>query len=116
MAIRRSGEREAFWRERVREQAESGLSVRRFCQTRGLSEASFYAWRRTLQERDRAAAPAFVPVTMIPTVVPAAGVSAGGGEIVLELRGGRRMRLPETMPPQRVAVLIHALEASEAAR
>lgn len=83
--------------------------MRRFCQARGLSEPSFYAWRRTLREREAAAAPAFVPVT----VLPSAGV---GGEIVLELRGGRRMRLPETMPPQRLVALIQALEASEAAR
>lgn len=107
MAMRRSGERAAFWREQVREQAAGGLTVRRFCQARGLSEPSFYAWRRTLREREAAAAPAFVPVTVVPAV---------GGEIVLELRGGRRMRLPETMPPQRVVALIQALEASEAAR
>ena len=55
MANLRSAEREAFWRSEVARQAASGVSVRRFCKERGLSEPSFYAWRRTLQERDSAA-------------------------------------------------------------
>lgn len=41
MAKQRSGEREAFWREQVRRQAASWLSVRRFCEEKGLSEPSF---------------------------------------------------------------------------
>lgn len=49
---KRSVEKERFWREVVAEQGESGLSVRAFCQRKGISENSFYAWRRELKRRD----------------------------------------------------------------
>jgi transposase-like protein len=45
-------EREAFWRLAVSEQRASGLSVRAFCRREGLSDASLYAWRRRLAERE----------------------------------------------------------------
>src|SRR6187401_66176 len=97
MAKQRSGEREAFWREQVRRQAASRLSVRRFCEEKGLSEPSFYAWRRTLSQRDEAVqVPEFLPVMIAPHV---AGSSS---RITIELRGGRVMHLPETMATERV--------------
>ena len=49
----RSAEKEACWRERLQNQAGSGLSVRAFCRREGLSEPSFYSWRRELGKRDR---------------------------------------------------------------
>jgi transposase-like protein len=39
------------WRERVAAQEQGGLSVRRFCKEQGLTEHSFYAWRRRLREQ-----------------------------------------------------------------
>ena len=38
------------WRERIAEQARSGLSVKQFCKERGLTECTFYAWRKRLHE------------------------------------------------------------------
>ncbi|WP_145253546.1 IS66 family insertion sequence element accessory protein TnpA [Planctomycetes bacterium Pan216] len=49
----RCAEKEAYWRKVVHRQEESGQSVRRFCREEGISEASFYGWRRELQRRDR---------------------------------------------------------------
>ena len=37
-----------FWEEAIRLWAESGLSVREFCNREGLAEHSFYSWRREL--------------------------------------------------------------------
>jgi len=37
------------WRERVAEQARSGLSVKQYCKKQGLTECSFYAWRKRLR-------------------------------------------------------------------
>lgn len=120
MAMRRSEGREAFWRGEVGRQATSGLSVRRFCEERGLSEPSFYAWRRTLQERDQAttqqvAGPAFVPVLLAPQAgASPTSVSAAlphRERITIELRGGRVVHLPETMAPERVVALLCGLEA-----
>ena len=51
MARKRSAEKERFWRDIVRRQAGSGLSVRRFCADEGISPPSFYAWRKRLRER-----------------------------------------------------------------
>ena len=38
------------WAERVAAQQSSGLSVKQFCREQGLTECSFYAWRKRLQE------------------------------------------------------------------
>ncbi len=108
MANLRSAEREAFWRSEVARQAASSVSVRRFCKERGLSEASFYAWRRTLQERDRAGLPAFLPVV----VASQASASPTSGHITIELRGGRVVHLPESMATERLVALLCGLEAS----
>lgn len=57
----RRGERdrgkERFWRRVLRQWRGSGQSVRAFCATHQLSEASFYGWRQTIAARDRQAAP-----------------------------------------------------------
>jgi transposase-like protein len=38
------------WRERIAEQQGSGLSVKQFCQDRGLASWLFYKWRKQLRE------------------------------------------------------------------
>lgn len=48
----RESDKETFWRRTLKEQADSGQNVRAFCRARGLTEPSFYAWRRTIAERD----------------------------------------------------------------
>lgn len=52
---RRNEEKERFWRQVVGGHAGSGLSVRQYCTDRGVSEPSFFAWRRELTQRDAAA-------------------------------------------------------------
>jgi len=51
MAGKSNGETELRWREIVKRQAGSGISVREFCVTEGVSAPSFYAWRKKLRER-----------------------------------------------------------------
>ena len=38
------------WAERIAAQRRSGMSVKQFCKEQGLTEYSFYAWRKRLQE------------------------------------------------------------------
>jgi hypothetical protein len=47
--------KERFWRRMLRlfRQRRPRLAVRSFCVAYGLPEASFYAWRRTIAERDQ---------------------------------------------------------------
>jgi hypothetical protein len=99
--------REAKWRRILARQDKSGLSVRGFCQRERLPESAFYAWRRTIQHRDvqRTPAPAFVPL-MVQTD------AAADGAVIVQLRGGRVLRLPLSMPPAQLAALVHAIERS----
>ena len=51
------GERAAIpktdaWAERIAAQQRSGDSVKQFCKEQGLTEGSFYAWRKRLQKRE----------------------------------------------------------------
>ena len=40
------------WRERIAEQAHSGVSIKQFCNERGFSAWSFYCWRKRLRETE----------------------------------------------------------------
>jgi hypothetical protein len=122
----RDPKRERFWREALRRHKGSGLTVRAFCAGEQLAETAFHAWRRILRERDverrqdRAVAPATVvappPVTpapaFVPVVVREAGRPAPAADVVIELRGGRSMRLPASMPVEQVARLVRAIEGA----
>ena len=51
------GERAAIpksdeWTERIAAQQRSGISVKQFCKEQGLTEGSFYAWRKRLQKKE----------------------------------------------------------------
>lgn len=57
-AQRRDPHKERYWRRLLRLWRRSGLTGRDFCAQHGLSEPSFYAWRRELARRDQEATPA----------------------------------------------------------
>lgn len=111
--------KERGWRDLVKRQAASGLSVRAFCQREGLSQASFYGWRRTIGQRDgtqRIQSPSAQPqLTQSPAFVPI--VVTGGPRretgFVIELIGGRVLRLPEAIAAQRLVELVLTLEAAD---
>ena len=50
----RNLEKERFWRQLLEGHAGSGLSIRQYCTDRGVSQPSFFAWRRELARRDSA--------------------------------------------------------------
>lgn len=118
-STKRDAGREAFWRDVLRRQAGSGLSVRAFCRRDKLGGSNLYAWRRTIAQRDQEKAsstkrkgkakrpkssPAFVPVAVKGRLEDEAG-------IIIELDGWRRLRLNEAIEPERLASIVHALEA-----
>ena len=45
----RTSSKSEQWRERIAEHERSGISVKQFCKERGLTECSFYAWRKRLR-------------------------------------------------------------------
>src|SRR5258708_8525427 len=40
------------WAERIAAQQRSGISVKQFCKEQGVTEGSFYAWRKRLQKKE----------------------------------------------------------------
>lgn len=57
----RSGVKEQVWRGHIERQAAGRLSIRAYCAQHGVSEPSFYAWRRELARRDRQASSSAKP-------------------------------------------------------
>lgn len=118
----RDESREAIWRGVLGRFSGSGLSVRAFCRRERLNEASFYAWRRTIAQRDaeragqarsrptRRQPPAFLPAVVTSESSRDSGRTAHCA-VTLELAGGRVLRLPDTMSAERIVELVLALEA-----
>src|ERR1700736_1972376 len=110
----RDAAKERTWQRHVARWRRSGLSIRDYCGREGLAEANFYAWRRTLAERDRQAArrgrrtsiPAFVPVR----VVNDAATSTSHGSVEVVLANGRVLRIGAAFDPQVVRELLALLE------
>ena len=102
---RRNKVREQFWRDTIAAWRRSGQSIRAFCDARGVSEATFFARRRELADRepppgrtDPAPAPRFVPVQVVPNLTV---------EVVLP--SGVVVRTPVAADPAAVARLVAAL-------
>jgi transposase-like protein len=107
----RDSHKEQFWRDVTRRWRESGLSIRAYCQQRGVSEPSFYAWRRTLVQRDQPAQPAdATAVTFAPLTVHAAPSGPAEPPIEVVLANGRRLRVPVGVAAGVVRDLLAVLE------
>lgn len=49
-AEQKKAARNKYWRERIAEHERGGPTVQRFCEEQGLTEQSFYVWRKRLQK------------------------------------------------------------------
>jgi transposase-like protein len=103
----RDSGKEQFWSGIVRLWQRSGQTVRAFCDEQGVSEPSFYAWRRILAQRDRhAAAPAFVPLHITP-----APATAPPPSLEVVVGAGRVVRVPPGFDAATLRDLLAVLEA-----
>jgi hypothetical protein len=100
----RDEQKEQQWRRWIAQWRTSGLSVRDFCARHGLATPSFYAWRRTLQQR-AADTPAVVAVHVV-AVAPPAQASA----LELVLADGRTVRVAPGFDTTTLRQLLAALE------
>lgn len=98
--------KEAYWRKVLGQFSGSGLSVREFCKREQLTESAFYAWRRTIGERDdaRTPRPAFVPAVVTKE-------AAHKSSIAIELASGCVLRFSGADTTEQLANLIMALQS-----
>jgi len=103
----RDGGKERFWRTLFQKRLSSKVSVREFCFEQGVSEASFYAWRRILKQRDREGVH-LVPVQVVAEEAPNGPSAAAGLELVLS--NGRVLRIGPDFDALTLARLLSVLE------
>jgi hypothetical protein len=119
----RNGAKERSWRRLIQQWRHSGMTIRDFCVEHEVSEPSFFAWRRTIADRDRQSgqpsadgygngdgnktqdSPAFVPLRVVSTVSTPAGTAF---EVVLH--DGRIVRVPAGFDPVTLRQLLAILE------
>lgn len=92
------------WSERIAAQQRSGISVKQFCKERGLTEYSFYAWRKRLRENG--------PVRFA-LVERSARRQEGTGEAALELvlTTGERLRIGTGVDTTTLRAVLDVLRA-----
>ena len=113
MAKQQRGSRAAFWREKVAEQEQSGLSVRGYCRQAGLNEHSFYNWRAQLRraspERSAAVERSTVQFAVIE---PPKSSWTGPARIEILLPSGEQVRIGEGADPATVRLVLTILRAA----
>lgn len=95
--------REQFWRDLIARQPRSGQSVAAFCRTHGVSQPSFFSWRRRL--RLHRAPSAFVPVQIDLT-----SPLAHAAPIEIVLRSGACVRVSHGCDRQTLETVLAVLE------
>ena len=90
------------WRERIAEQARSGLSIKQFCKDRGIAEHSFYSWRRRLRQTE--------PVRFA-LVERAGGSPLTEWNLELTLLNGERLRIGARVDAVTLRTVLEALRA-----
>src|SRR3954468_23052820 len=95
-----------LWAERLDRFHRSGQTVAQFCAAEGVSEPSFYVWKRTLtaaadQPEPPAPAPTLVPIRLTPTP---------GIPIELALPSGAVVRFPADARPEVIVAVVRGVE------
>jgi hypothetical protein len=110
--------KEAFWRDTLRKQGHSGLTIRVYCRKHHLGESLFYFWRRELAHRDsvRKQRP-FVAVRVRQEDGESGRGHGGvfrtkdvGGRLEIELAGGRRVSVSGPVDRQALRDVLAVLE------
>ena len=110
MARPKDPDLERTWRQRLRRQTSSGLSIPAFCAREGVSSASFHAWKRRLTAGSlpaRPQPPLFVPLHLDSSLGQADPLPGRGVEI--ELPHQVRLRFDAPPEPEWLGRLVAAL-------
>ena len=98
---KRLEERTAYWRERIGEQERSGIPVQQFCKERGITEQSFYVWRKRLRRQEPAR------FALVETEPERQRAPKTGLELVLVT--GERLRIGVDVDPSLLRRVLEAL-------
>jgi transposase-like protein len=110
--------KQQYWLEHIQRCQSSRLSVRDYCDRFGLSQASFYLWKRTLRQRGllpdarpKSARAPRAQVPQAPRFVPIAlaGLDAAAERIELVLPDGCTVRVPARFDAQSLRQLLAVL-------
>jgi transposase-like protein len=91
------------WRERITEQQSSGLSVKQYCNERGLSSWAFYKWRKQLQE----AGP--VRFALVERRKPPREQNAAEADLEVVFASGERLRVRSGIDRATLRTVVEAL-------
>jgi hypothetical protein len=103
------GDHEQFWRMAIETWQASGLSVRQFCTDEGLSEPSFYCWRKKLaggsvqDDKDKSEPSPFIEVAM-PRSNPVT--------VELVFTSGNTLRIPAGVDPVTLSTVLSAVRSA----
>jgi transposase-like protein len=100
-----------FWQMVLETFKTSGLSVRQFCKQEGLSEPSFYSWRKRLSVPQKSG-PAKEPTpsdSFIQVSVPA----AKPGALELILASGHKLHIPSDIDPVFLTGVLSAVKQAK---
>ncbi|MEL6897705.1 MAG: hypothetical protein AAFP90_16515 [Planctomycetota bacterium] len=120
MTDSRSTDKQDFWRWVIAEQRRSGLTIKAFCKQQGLSEPSFYGWRRRLEGRRHVPRAGeknlqeMIPVSVVGKSDEQDKDSASKLEVISP--SGFRFTMPDHVCVDRVAKLAVAIESAVAAK
>jgi hypothetical protein len=106
-----------LWVERLERFRRANQTVAQFCAAEGVSEPSFYVWKRTLAHEANApdpVPPALVPIrlTTSPPDTPTGSVGLSPtSHVEVVFPSGTVLRFPPETRPEVIAAVVHALEA-----
>lgn len=99
----RSSTKSDQWRERLAAQARSGVSVKQFCKEQGLTDCTFYAWRKRLRGEG--------PVRFALVEQGVRLASAADASLELVLATGERLRIGAGVDAATLRTVLDALRA-----
>jgi transposase-like protein len=111
-----SAERRRFWQDLFAKRAALGLSVAQVCQDAGVSQATFYAWRKRLQSSRRTSAAAGSRRGLTKTLSPLVPVRIVSDRadadrtptLVVELPGAVRVQIPPGCDASTIQAVLQA--------
>ena len=84
--LKKANTRSEYWRNAIQQQTGSGQPVTLFCAKRGLTEQSFYYWKKRLSKE--------APVSFALVSAADEPASKPNALLELELGSGQRLRIP----------------------